>query len=152
MKKLLLFSIALIVICCANAQSKNTYAELISYDTGKTLSTCNVLIDAGIGKVGQICVDDKIIEFNTIMDAVNFMAGHGWKVVNAYSSEFNGNFVGLGREFSPIAIHYILAKEITDNSQICEGFTILSEKEIKAKEREARRDRNSKVKDDLYAH
>ena len=55
---------------------------------------------------------EKIV-FNSMIDAMNYMGALGWNFVQAYAITMaNAN-----------VYHYIMYKDIDDDSQITEGFT-----------------------------
>lgn len=90
MKKIVLF--LAFAFCCivAHAQQKNyVYCELVG--TGKLFST-KVNVQADFGQQTSFWkgvdyikdADGKRINFNSMVDAMNFMGTQGWEFVQAY--------------------------------------------------------------------
>lgn len=112
---------------CVNAQS------VVSTPDGKYPVYCDIMAynAFGIGKVkvrldmGHKVTDyeslfdenDKKIKFNTIMEAVNYMAKRGWSVAQTYPL----TDVGLSKQ---TVIHYLLVKYVTNDSEISEGLKL----------------------------
>ena len=57
--------------------------------------------------------DGKPIKFNSMVDAMNYMSQFGWKFKSAYFVTVGGSNV----------IHWLLYKEVDDDSEIKEGIT-----------------------------
>ena len=110
MKRLLLTIIlATMALLTANAQGR-IYCELIG--TQKLLSTkYNVHVD--FGQQTHLFSDNrlvdekgKVIEFNTMVDAMNFMSSMGWEFEQAY-------VVTLGSDSSATHVfHWLLSKYV----------------------------------------
>ena len=88
--------------------SKYTYCDIIG--TGKFLSNkMNIVLD--FGQFRSFWTDNRLkdpatgerIEFNSMIDALNYMAKHGWEFVQAYVIATNSN-----GSTSSLAQHYIL--------------------------------------------
>ncbi len=94
------------------------FCELLG--TGKLMST-KVIVTVDFGQKTSIyntykqkLVDDngKSIEFNSMIDAMNYMSKSGWVFEQAYHVGVNGQNV----------IHWLLSKEVTSDEEIKEGF------------------------------
>lgn len=127
MKKLfILFAIvAMINTQNVSAQQENTtgkyrvYCELlgrsnlsqtkykVSVDFGQRLTWRGVMANELVDENGE-----KIV-FNSMIDAMNYMGALGWNFVQAYAITMANSNV----------YHYIMYKDIDDDSQITEGFT-----------------------------
>ncbi len=105
---------------CTYAQQKNyVYCELVG--TGKLLSK-KVTVQADFGQQTSFWkgvdyirdADGKRIEFNSMVDAMNFMGTQGWEFVQAY-------VVTTG---SQNVYHWLLKKEIDaeEKKELEEGF------------------------------
>lgn len=124
MRKIILL-LMLIINCSAFAQDSNThrvYCELLG--TAKFLSTkVTVSIDFGQdeGQWASKLVDEngKAITFNSMVDAMNYMAKLGWKFEQAYTIGSNSNFV----------YHWLLSKDFEDAEKIKEGLKTRSDKD-----------------------
>ena len=97
------------------------YVELVGIR--KLFSTkMNVNIDFGqstsFWKNTKSLVDDdgKDINFNSMIDAMNYMSERGWMFVQAYVVP-EGDKDGVGG-----TVHWVLCKDITSPEQITEGF------------------------------
>jgi hypothetical protein len=127
MKKLiLLLAISLLTVNLSIAQTPHkVYCEIVGagnntgnkvssveVDFGQSNSTCNIKSRILVGD------DNKVVPFNSMMDAVNFFAVRGWSLLFAYGVT---ETQGISRQ---TAYHYILFKEITNDEQIKEGIKL----------------------------
>lgn len=108
MKKSILFFCLLISLgSFAQDTSKvEQYCEVVA--TPRLLST-KVTIDIDYGEVRSIWKDNrlkdeggKLVKFNTVIDAINYLGKNGWKLVNAFP-------VSTGS--SSMVYHYVFKKE-----------------------------------------
>lgn len=92
------------------------YCEIVSQQVGLLKKKIQIEVDFGDPKgifgssVGDVLCDDetgKKIEFNSMIDALNYMSSQGWLFVNAYSM--------LEKE-EPV-YHYIM-KKIVDKQSV----------------------------------
>ncbi|MBO4768671.1 MAG: hypothetical protein J5495_03950 [Bacteroidales bacterium] len=117
-----------------NAQSVNqlspyldqpfeVYCEIVSYYRGLFSNKTTIEIDFGqyaaFLSLDRRLVDEngRSIEFNSMLDAANYMAERGWVFKQAYVVQ---NF-SSGDSGTP-AYHWIMGKMITDPVQITEGI------------------------------
>lgn len=107
----------------AFAQSDGThrvYCELLGEQKGLFSSKVKVTVDFGQetnywkGRKDQQLVDEngKNIDFNSMIDAMNYMGNLGWKFVQAY-------VVTTGNQN---VYHWLLYKDITPDEDSTEGF------------------------------
>ena len=91
------------------------YCEIVSQQVGLLKKKIQIEVDFGDPKgifgssVGDVLCDDetgKKIEFNSMIDALNYMSSQGWLFVNAYSM--------LEKE-EPV-YHYIMKKIVDKQS------------------------------------
>jgi hypothetical protein len=82
------------------------YCEVVA--TGRLLSA-KVTIDIDYGEERSIWKDNrlknengKLIKFNSVIDALNFLGGNGWKLVNAFP---------ISSTNEPTVYHYVFKKE-----------------------------------------
>ena len=118
MKKLILLVIALAACCAVKAQNK-IYCELVE-ERLLFSSKVNVQIDFGqetkfFSDTRLVGKDGKAITFNSMVDAVNYMATLGWNFEQAYvvqsiSGGGNGNSISTTN-----TRHWILSKEVGDD-------------------------------------
>ena len=113
--------------------TRPAYCEVMAYNfwgVGKVYIT----IDLGAERKGSICdANKKSVKFNSPIDALNYMAKLGWSVKDTYFlSEMNQK-----------VLHFLLVKQVTDDSQISEGIYVRPKKEKKEIER-------GKEGDDMY--
>ena len=120
MRKLFLFSVFIVVCCLVHAQQQNyVYCQLVG--TGKLFSS-KVTVQADFGQqttfwkeVDYIKDENgKKINFNSMVDAMNFMGTQGWEFVQAYVVTVNSQNV----------YHWLLKKEINqeETEELQEGF------------------------------
>lgn len=155
MKKVLLLFMFLSAMMYTQAQElKTVYCEMIgsgspsgrsikiSFDFGEQkyyykASTDNQIVDN----------NGKVIEFSSMINALNYMADRGWRLHTAFSAAVKGQG---GAE----TYRYILFKEIVDNESIMNGIRLLEEiKQEQKEEREKIQEKESKKKstwDDIY--
>lgn len=111
----------LMLFASSYAMSQKPYkvfCELLG--TGKIMSTkVGISVDFGqktsiYNSYKQKLVDEKgkSIEFNSMVDAMNYMAKSGWVFEQAYYVTIGGQNV----------IHWLLSKEVTSDEEIKEGF------------------------------
>lgn len=120
MNKLLLFTVFMFCAYAGMAQQKNfAYCELVG--TEKLLSTkVKVQVDFGQKSSFWKGVDfvrdanGKIVNFNSMVDAMNYMGSQGWEFVQAYVVTTNNQNV----------YHWLLKKEIDqeETKQMEDGF------------------------------
>lgn len=107
----------------AAAKPYKVYCEIISYSRNLFSNKTTVELDFGQDSnwwsTDRKLVDEKgqIINFNSILDAANYMARRGWVFEEAYVVQS----VVKGDSGTP-NYHWIMSKEITDPSQITEGL------------------------------
>ena len=126
MKKL--FVLVVILMGCYNAFGQKVYCELVGTQA-TPLSKAAISVDFGQRMRGDVLVDDegKPLKFNSMIDAMNYMAQRGWEFEAAYP-------VGKG----DLTYHWLLSKTITNGKSITDGFT------TKRQFKEARKDAEPK--------
>lgn len=144
MKKVLLFLILLTAgrffssaqtdsISSVNEETKTVFAQILGVNKnvlgiGNKIS---VEIDFGLeknfwGNDGRdMLVDEngKDLKFNSMVDAMNFMAERGWQYVDSYVITINNQHV----------IHWLLSKEIPFDADSRDGF--IQKRDTKKKEK-----------------
>lgn len=138
MKKLLLTTVLAILVVAATAQeTRKTFCEIVG--TGKVLSSkVKIQIDFGqktsyFGKYKTFMVDEsgKKIEFNSMVDAMNYLAKFRWKFEQAYAVTVGGENV----------YHWLLSKDIVSDDEIREG--IITQKDFEDMEKAAMEENNN---------
>lgn len=120
MNKLLLFTVFMFCAYAGMAQQKNfAYCELVG--TEKLLST-KVKVQADFGQQASFWkgvdylrnASGKVVNFNSMVDAMNYMGSQGWEFVQAYVVTTNNQNV----------YHWLLKKEINqeETKQMVDGF------------------------------
>jgi len=109
MKKIIAI-VCLLIAFKSNAQDTSKveqYCEVVA--TPRLLSN-RVTIDIDYGETRSIWKDNrirdekgKLIKFNTLVDALNYMGTNGWKLVNAFPAYTATN--------APPVYHYVFRKE-----------------------------------------
>ena len=127
MKKILFLLVMALMSLSANAQSISkpgetytVYCDLSCYNTwgfGKV----KVRLDMGRtlpNKEGyeSIYDGDKKRKFNTMMEVLDYMSKRGWKVHSTYVITES-----VGKQN---VLHFLLEKQVTDDSQIDEGLEL----------------------------
>lgn len=141
MKKTLLISI-LILLSSVLLQAQNKrYCEILGH--GKFLSTKVVVtIDFGQDQffTSNALVDTtgKVISFNSMVDAMNYLAKMGWKFEQAYVVTVNNQNV----------YHWLLSKDDTDEPDDFKTVSMMKEEE-RAKKKQAKED--LKRKNSIYS-
>ncbi len=130
MKKILLIAAFLVVSVAVWAgEPHQAYCEIVG--TGNLTGTkVKIEIDFGqkVSWTGQknqrTLVDEqgKKMEFNSMMDAVNYLAQFGWTLHSTYAISENK---GLGAGGS--VYHYILTKTVNNDEEIKEGIHLKAE-------------------------
>lgn len=126
-KSLFVMLLALLVI---PAQAKRYYCEIKG--TERELSSkMKIIFDFGQnssysiwsnlnGKMEFVDEKGKVIEFNSMVDAMNYMSERGWVFLQAYST-YRGN--------NPAIEHWILYKDANSKEEAREG--ILTKEDFK---------------------
>lgn len=125
MKKLIISFFAAIMTFAAMAQDKaphTAYAELVGTQKGLFSRKVTVTVDLGqavsfwkASKDAKIVDEDgKDIVFNSMVDAMNYMGARGWKFLQAYNIS----------EGSQNVYRWLLAKEVSDESEITSGLNL----------------------------
>lgn len=131
MKKVILLVLLLCSTCMVSAQQNEpkegthrAYCELLGY--AKFMSSkINVNLDFGqkssfwTGNKGTL-VDEsgKVLEFQSMVDAMNFMGKLGWKFIQAYVVTASSQNV----------YHWLLYKDVTTDDEIHQGFKVNGDK------------------------
>lgn len=111
MKKIIAI-LCLLIASKSNAQDTakvEQYCEVVA--TGRLLSN-RVTIDIDYGESRSIWKDNrlkdesgKLVKFNTLVDALNYLGKNGWKLVNAFPINSSANT-------APV-YHYVFKKEFS---------------------------------------
>lgn len=145
MKKLFLcFTLAFISLTGIAQETHKVYCEIVG--TGKFLSTkVKVQIDLGqytsyFGQNKTFLVDDlgNKLEFNSMVDTMNYLSKLGWKFEQAYvitESGANGQNV----------YHWLLSKDIRLEEEIREG--IMTMKDFEDAKKKNKEEQNPETKD-----
>ena len=118
MKKYLLVLMLLVTSIAYAQKTHPAYCEVMAYNfwgVGKVYIT----IDLGTERNGTICDNNqKPVKFNSHIDALNYMSKLGWRVKDTY-------FLS---ELKDKVLHFLLVKDVTDDSQISEGIYVKPKK------------------------
>ena len=130
MKKILLIAAFLVVSVAVWAgEPHQAYCEIVG--TGNLTGTkVKIEIDFGqkVSWTGQknqrTLVDEqgKKMEFNSMMDAVNYLAQFGWTLHSTYAVSESKGMGGNGSVY-----HYILTKTVTSDDEVKEGIHLKAE-------------------------
>ena len=105
------------------AKPYKVYCEIVSYH--RNIFSDKTTVELDFGQASKWLSNDRklvdengqIINFNSILDAANYMAQRGWIFEEAYVVQS----IIKGDSGTP-NYHWIMSKEITDPSQITEGL------------------------------
>lgn len=119
MKNLILLSLSLFMVFASSAE-RRVYIELLGQQKNMFSTKVKVKVDFGQetsfwkGNNNQKLVNDEgqDINFNSMVDAMNYMGQFGWKFAQAYVVTSGGQNV----------YHWLLYKDIDDDSELMEGF------------------------------
>lgn len=130
MKKVFIIMMMALMSLCAKAQSVNSpgekypvYCTIKGYNTWG-IGKVKIMLDLGYKVTNYetlIGDDNKQIKFNTMMEAVNYMAKRGWVLDQIF-------FLSEGMSKQNVA-NYVLRKEVTSDDQIREGLITEKEKD-----------------------
>ena len=125
MKKMIILAAALLLGIAAFAQNPHKVYCMFTSETRVLSYDIEVDMDYGqaLGAWGStdrrlFKEDGKSLKFNSVMDAVNFLAGLGWELEQ--SSQLLTPINGSSENPS---YRWVMSKMITDNAQITEGLT-----------------------------
>lgn len=150
MKKALFLFVLMSLALSAHAQLRTVYCEMIGSGSPSGRSI-KISFDFGEQKYyykasndNQIVDEEgKVIDFSSMIDALNYMADRGWKLHTAFSAAVKGQG---GAE----TYRYILFKEIDRNESIMDGIRLLGEYKQEQKEEQERKARKKGTWDDIY--
>lgn len=113
MKKFLLTSFIIICVFVVNAQIKFVYCEIVGTSN---LGGNKVTVEIDFGQQTKFMSDHrlvdetgKVIKFNSMVDAMNWMGKDGWEFVQAYGI--------TSASGSRNVYHFLLKKDISQLSQ-----------------------------------
>lgn len=130
MKKILILVVGILIGTAAFAQENNnqnkTYKVYCEIVAQTRLLSDKVDIEFDFGQASDFWTGDRRlynekgepIVFNSMLDAANYMARRGWQLEQAFQVL---NISG-GYSDNPV-YHWIMSKQVTDDSQITEGLT-----------------------------
>lgn len=154
MRKVLFIFVLMSLALAAHAQLRTVYCEMIGSGSPSGRSI-KISFDFGEQKYyykassdNQIVDEDgKVIDFSSMIDALNYMADRGWKLHTAFSAAIKGQG---GAE----TYRYILFKEIGAGESIMDGIRLLGEYKQEQKEEKERKQAAEDTKksgwDDVY--
>ena len=114
-------------MCVQAFAQHRVYCEIVG--TRKLNTKIKIEVDFGQNvstkgwKSNKLLVDDngKEIEFNSMVDAMNYMGELGWKFVQAYAITHTS---GLGQEN---VYHFLLYKDLSDDEFESDGLKTLDD-------------------------
>lgn len=126
----IIISLSFIMTFAQSSGEKRYYCELVG-ESGTFSSKVKVKVDFGQetsflkGDKDQQLVDadGKDIKFNSMVDAMNYMGGRGWKFVQAYT-------VNDGKNGS--VYRWLLYKDVNNESEVFDGF--MTKEQFKAQQ------------------
>ena len=121
MKKYICFILFSAIAIVSMAQKQTYYCEIKGHE--KDLSSgLKIVFDMGVSRVydliglssKQKLVDEQgeEINFNSMVNAGNYLSGKGWKFVQAYSSVYGGYCI----------LHWIFSKEANSPEEAMQGI------------------------------
>lgn len=119
MKKIMFLLLMFISVNAMAQEPYKVFCELLG--SGKMMSTkLTITIDFGqktsfwTGNAKQYLVDEdgERLEFNSVVDGINYMGKRGWDFEQAYTVTLSNQNV----------YHWLLSKEVTSDEQLKEGL------------------------------
>lgn len=150
MKKLVLL---MVLVCSAIAMSaqKTVYASVQVFDKIKLKSSCiEAVIDLGSNMEGYFGIpvneEGEVIEFETEMSILNWMAERGWEYVEFNEMETPVEFKILTSIAKEMRIkRYIFTKTINDFSEVKKGILLVGGNNDKKSKNKRKRDEKDGV-------
>jgi hypothetical protein len=150
MKKLVLL---MVLVCSAIAMSaqKTVYASVQVFDKIKLKSSCiEAVIDLGSNMEGYFGIpvneEGEVIEFETEMAVLNWMAERGWEYVEFNEMETPVEFKILTSIAKEMRIkRYIFTKTINDFSEVKKGILLVGGNNDKKSKNKRKRDEKDGV-------
>lgn len=150
MKKLLFILMLLFSICSFAQNVQTVYCEIIG---SGNFSGNNIKISFDFGTEGfsykaseenQIVNEKgKLIQFSSMVEALNYMAARGWKLHTAFSAAVKG--MGAQETY-----RYILCKELLEGQSGMDGITLFREYKVQKREKAEEEEMRKGTWDDIY--
>lgn len=128
MKKLILLCAALFTVAALSAQQK-VYCQITKTNDGKGLFSNTISVSIDYGQAVTAFSDDRLVDekgqnivFNSMVDAMNYMATLGWEFEQAYTTVSSGDDGKVSSK-----VYWILSKEVEAGEDATEG--VMSAKE-----------------------
>ena len=125
MKNIISIVFALMMACPSPLSAKKVYCELMLRANRAFFASSNYALVIGGKDYGYIGnADGTNKEFMNAMDAVNFMASKGWRVVTVHS--VSGVIMGkVGSATSVDYESYLMEREIDDSASVFDKMIII---------------------------
>jgi len=137
MKKIITSILIAITYSCAHAQDKYmAYCDINCYGTTNLFSNSALLsFDFGLNNQVDLLDDngDKL-KFSSYIDAANYLAKHGWKILQVFSYSDKTMAALVGKDSNPNIIHCVLVKSVSTDEEILQGLKTSKVKEPKKKQ------------------
>lgn len=115
----------MLTIMAMAQQPRKVYCEIVGIGNTSGTKVSKIEVDMGQNSKAwssksRVLVDEqnKKIEFNSMMDAVNYFSNIGWSFIQAYAV---AETAGISRDN---IYHYILCKEVTTDDQVKDGIKL----------------------------
>jgi hypothetical protein len=143
MRKILCVLLLIIpLVSFAQEKKRKVFCELVG--TGKFMSNkVTVKVDfgqstsfwSGTSKQGLVDENGNTIEFNSMVDAMNYMGALDWEFEQAYVVTMSGN---------QNVYHWLLSKDITSDEEFKDGIKTRADFDKEKKENESNNEKSNK--------
>lgn len=162
MKKLILFLTAVIACGVVSAQTHKVFCEIVgtqkfakyqvtvAIDFGQEGAMRSNALGGSAHKNRMVDESGNPIEFNSMVDAMNYMGSLGWEFEQAYVITMSSKMGGGQNVY-----HWLLSKSVSESEMINNGFTTKSQfqENVAPKKQEkkpAKKRQRREYQDDLY--
>lgn len=119
MKKLITFAVCLMFAASTQAQKRTAYCDVLDFSAGTLFGKKVISVDFGNNAANELLDEGgKGIKFNSIVDALNYMARNGWRLIATEHVVTNAVIAKTD------VVHYFLTKDIESEADIYAGLNI----------------------------
>lgn len=119
MRRLATLAACVIMAACAQAQKRAVYCDLMDFSSGTSFGKKLISIDFGNSAAQDLLdVNGQKIKFKSVIDALNYMARQGWRLVTT-------DQVSTSAVLSKTNVaHYYLTKDVENDNEIYSGLNV----------------------------
>lgn len=123
---------------CAHAQVEKhvAYCDINCYGTTNLLSgSATLSFDFGLNRNVDLLDDNgEKLKFYTYIDAANYLAKYGWKILQIFTYSDKTMAALVGKDSNPNIIHCVMVKDVASDDEILQGLKTSKVKEPKKKQ------------------